>query len=187
MVFVIGLGGVTGSGKTTMCRELSKYLSTKYNNVQVIDLDSYSRDVDDPKHIHLQEFNHQDWESLTSLHIGRFISDIKSSINNSSDSIMIIEGFLIYNIDELKSIFNLPYYFTLNFDECRKRRFQRIYVPPDPPDYFDKHVWPSYLIAKKQALNQIENLIEIDSTQPFDDIYRRIINDINQEIARVNK
>lgn len=60
MVFVIDLSGVTSSGKTTMCFELSKYLSTQYNNVRVIDLDSYARDENDLNHIHLQEFNHQD-------------------------------------------------------------------------------------------------------------------------------
>ena len=74
MVFVIGLGGITCSGKTTMYNELSKYLSIKYSNVRVIDLDSYARDENDPKHVHLQEFNNQDWESLTSLHVDRFIS-----------------------------------------------------------------------------------------------------------------
>jgi nicotinamide/nicotinate riboside kinase len=179
MVFVIGLGGVTCSGKTTMSDQLSKYLSSQYNNVRVIDLDSYARDENDPKHIHLPELNHKDWESLTSLHVDRFISDIKSIINNNHNNVLIIEGFLIYSIDELKSIFNLSYYFDLNFDECRKRRNRRTYNPPDPPNYFDKHVWPSYLIAKKQAFDQIENLTQIDSTQPLDEIFQRIINDVN--------
>ena len=53
---------------------------------------------------------------------------------------------------KLKPVFNLSYYLDLNFDECRKRRFRRTYNPPDPPNYFDGHVWPSYLIAKKASI-----------------------------------
>ncbi|CAF0733835.1 unnamed protein product [Adineta steineri] len=187
MVFIIGLGGITCSGKSTMCSELSKYLSTRYNKVRVIDLDSYARDENDPNHVHLTELNHKDWESLTSLHVDQFVSDIKSVINDNSNDILIIEGFIISSIDEIKSIFNLSYYFDLDFDECRQRRNRRTYNPPDPLDYFDKHVWPSYLIAKEKAFNQIKNLIHIDSTQSFDTILQRIINDVNNEIKNVEQ
>jgi len=86
-----------------------------------------------------------------------FVSDIKSVINNNVTDILIIEGFLIYSIEELQSIYNLSYY----FDECRKRRFHGTY---NPPNYFDRHVWPSYLRAKKHAFDQIQDLISIDST-----------------------
>ncbi|CAF4428251.1 unnamed protein product, partial [Adineta steineri] len=88
-------------------------------------------------------------------------------------------------IDEIKSIFNLSYYFDLDFDECRQRRNRRTYNPPDPLDYFDKYVWPSYLIAKEKAFNQIKNLVHIDSTQSFGTILQRIINDVNNEINNV--
>ena len=39
-------------------------------------------------------------------------------------------------------MFDKRYFLTLTEDQCRSRRMLRNYVPADPPNYFDKYVWP---------------------------------------------
>ncbi|CAF1119579.1 unnamed protein product [Didymodactylos carnosus] len=104
----VALGGVTNGGKTSVCRKLNEDLSKIYS-VKSIHLDEYFRDESDPNHIRLKEFNHHDWESANSLHIDKFVEDIQKIIKSSSCDIFLIEGFLIFNIEELKNIYDKEY------------------------------------------------------------------------------
>ncbi len=45
---------------------------------------------------------------------------------------------------------SLKYYFTLPFEECKKRRSSHWYESPDPPLNFEKIVWPQYLKHKNE-------------------------------------
>ncbi|CAF0759354.1 unnamed protein product [Didymodactylos carnosus] len=179
----VALGGVTNGGKTSVCRKLNEDLSKIYS-VKSIHLDEYFRDESDPNHIRLKEFNHHDWESANSLHIDKFVEDIQKIIKSSSCDIFLIEGFLIFNIEELKNIYDKAYYFDLTETVCRERRIKRNYGVPDPVNYFDKHVWPEYVKAKEQAFLLHQNLICVDGSQPFQDTYNKILAEINDALAK---
>ena len=111
---VVGLGGVTNGGKTTMCHSLNRLFSSEKYNRRVISmhLDDYYRSSDDPHHVHLDEFNHHDWESLHALDIDRFLADIES--NRDKCDLLLVEGFLIFNIPFSSNdgeLFDLVYFF----------------------------------------------------------------------------
>jgi uridine kinase len=190
---VVGLGGVTNGGKTTMCRSLEHlFSSNKYNlRVKSLHIDDYYRPNDDPNHIHLDKFDHHDWDCLEAIDIDRFIVDLQS-IRLQCD-LLFVEGFLIFNVDILSEshhLFNLAYYFDLPYEECRKRRLERNYDPPDPDGYFEEHVWSAYIKAKTEAFerNKDVGLELVDTTkESFEKIQEKIIKDIETALKHVQK
>jgi len=185
---IVGLGGVTNGGKTTMCHSLKRLFSSNKYNLRVLSmhLDHYFRSPDDPNHVHLIEFDHHDWDSLNALDTDRFLDDIQS--NRFKCDILLIEGFLIFNIPILsnnKQLFDLIYYFDLSYDECLRRRLGRNYDPPDPKGYFEGHVWQAYIKAKNEAFDLLKdkNLVVVNTTEEsFDKIEENIVKDIEKAL-----
>lgn len=85
---ILGICGVTNSGKSTLTRMLKKLLP----NVQVIAQDSYFLPQDSPKHILIQDLNHFNWEVLTSLDMEKMYNDIKKILNYNQISTKQYEG-----------------------------------------------------------------------------------------------
>ncbi|CAF1390719.1 unnamed protein product [Adineta steineri] len=178
---IVGLGGVTNGGKTTMCKSLEHLLSSTKSNFRVksMHLDNYFRPNDDPHHIHLDEFNHHDWDCLEAIDTEKFVHDIE--LNRYQCDLLLIEGFLIFNISNAKELYDLIYYFDLPYEECHRRRSSRNYDPPDPKNYFEKHVWQVHLKTKQEVLeyfNKKKLVIVNTKEESFDKIQERIVNDI---------
>jgi uridine kinase len=190
IVLVVGLGGVTNGGKTTMCRSLEQlFSSNKYNmHVKSLHMDDYFRPNDDPHHIYLVKFHHHDWDCLEAIDTDRFIADLQSM--RLQCDLLLVEGFLIFNVltpSNNPHLFNLAYYFDLPYEECRKRRLKRDYDPPDPDGYFEEHVWHVHVKAKKEALDRNKDIgLElVDTTkESFEKIQERIIKDIETTLKR---
>ena len=154
---VVGLGGITNGGKTTLCQALERLFSSPESDrrVQSIHLDDYFRSLDDPRHVYLTQFGLQDWDCLNALDTDRFVADLQSARRECD--LLLVEGFLIFNIPlallETRR-FDLAYYLDLPYEECRRRRSERAYEPPDPDGYFEGHVWQAYVQAKTEAFNR---------------------------------
>ena len=187
---VVGLGGVTNGGKTTMCKSLEHHFSSNQYNLRVksLHIDDYFRPNDDPHHIHLEKFNHHDWDCLEAIDTDRFIKDLQSM--RLECDLLFVEGFLIFNVptpSKNDRLFNLAYYFDLSYEECRKRRLERNYDPPDPQGYFEEHVWSAYLKAKREVLdrNKDGELELVDTTkESFERIEEKIIKEIEIALKR---
>lgn len=186
VAIVVGLGGVTNGGKTTMCRALEKFFSSesKHLRLKTFHLDDYFRLIDDPQHIYLTEYKTQDWDCLSALDLDRFVSDLKS--DRDRYDLILVEGFLIFNIPS-ESLYDLSYFFDLPYDECCRRRSERVYEPPDPEGYFQGHVWLAYLKAKKDAVEQMKtaSFTLVDTTEEsFETIQKNIIDGIENLLSK---
>lgn len=184
---LVGLGGVTNGGKTTMCRSLERLFSAPEKDLRVssMHLDHYFRSLDDPHHVHLKEFDHHDWDSLAALDVDRFLSDLQSK--RQQCDLLLVEGFLIFSIDYNQRGFDLMYYFDLPYEECLRRRSTRDYDPPDPPNYFVGHVWNASVKAKDEALRRFDpSAMSVVNTteQSLEQIERRIVEDIQRALSR---
>lgn len=85
---VIGVSGVTCSGKTTLAKNLYKHFKESLNNVNYIrpelqlgrvhllSQDEYFWPVDSPKHTWVEQLKHINWEIITSLDMERMCKDI---------------------------------------------------------------------------------------------------------------
>uniref|UniRef100_A0A8C5PFZ7 Nicotinamide riboside kinase 1 n=1 Tax=Leptobrachium leishanense TaxID=445787 RepID=A0A8C5PFZ7_9ANUR len=174
--------GVTNGGKTTLANRLKKSLP----NSSLICQDDYFKSEAE---VETDERGFKMYDVLEALNMEDMMTAVHKCIKHpneaetsnrmgkvfqrkSEDGIyfLIIEGFLLYSYKPLSSVFTRRYFLTVPYEECKKRRSSRVYVPPDPPGYFDGHVWPMYL-KHKDEMEETER--EIVKILPF---YQRIIN-----------
>ena len=58
--------------------------------------------------------------------------------------LLVVEGIHVLSNNQLLDLCDLKVYVTLDHKTCTQRRQLRSYDPPDPPNYFQKIVWPTY-------------------------------------------
>ncbi|XP_076443457.1 nicotinamide riboside kinase 1-like isoform X2 [Babylonia areolata] len=156
---IIGISGTTNSGKTTLVSKLNKL----FPQAQTMGQDHYFLAPDDKRleQYYVPEVDHCNWEQFGALEMDRMIEDVEKwkeqHICYDSDPVpvLIIEGFLIFN------------------------HRHRSYNPPDKPGYFEKVVWPMYLINKKEIEAQTD-IVYIDGTEDQEKVVQQITEDIEQ-------
>ncbi|XP_058626310.1 nicotinamide riboside kinase 1 isoform X3 [Onychostoma macrolepis] len=170
---IIGIGGMTNGGKTT----LSKGLQELLRNSLVISQDNFFKD-DSVVPADVNGF--KQYDTLDALHMDRMMADIGSwqedpqgfmtSRGHAEDTafepsnvfVLIVEGFLIFN------------------------HGSRVYVPPDPPGYFDGYVWPMYLKNRKVMEETVNDIVFLDGTKKSEMLLSTVLADI-QEILKVTE
>ena len=144
MVVVIGLGGGTNSGKTTICKKLVERIP----NCLVFNQDKYFKTLEEAK----LSFPGRDvnWETCPALKMDDLVADVKTEMNKNHD-VIIVEGHLVLNFPPLVELFDATIFITLSRDLAQKRRLTRTYDPPDGPGYFENVVWPGYLLILEEV------------------------------------
>ncbi|KAM4709449.1 nicotinamide riboside kinase 1 [Discoglossus pictus] len=189
-LFIIGIGGVTNGGKTTLANKLLK----KLPNCSLISQDDYFKPESE---VATDERGFLQYDVIEALDMDAMMIALNSWIRTHKELVMsteeqekmhskggesvhilLVEGFLLYNYKPLDKLFNKRYLLTVPYEECKRRRSTRVYVPPDPPGFFDGHVWPMYLKHKKQMEEIQKNIVILDGTEPEDDIFLMVYADI---------
>ncbi|XP_075454515.1 nicotinamide riboside kinase 1 isoform X2 [Ascaphus truei] len=189
---IIGIGGVTNGGKTTLANKLLKTLP----NCSVVYQDDYFKPESE---VETDESGFKQYDVLEALDMETMMIRVNSwkrhpnKVVTSPDEhkkmhsnwekevyFLIVEGFLLYQYKPLDKLFNRRYLLTVPYEECKKRRSTRVYEPPDPPGYFDGHVWPMYLKHKKQMEEDQADIVFLDGTQSEDDIFSLVHADITR-------
>ncbi|XP_060535302.1 nicotinamide riboside kinase 1 [Cylas formicarius] len=202
-LLVIGISGVTCGGKTTTASEINKI----FPGSKIFSQDDYFWPVNDPRHVWIPELNHINFDILSSLDMEGMYNDVRRYIGSNKTSktrkhtinylngtdcdlrkqcfektkdvrIVIVEGFCIFNYRPLTEVFDLKYYFTLDRDECYRRRVQRVYEPPDCPGYFERCAWVEHLKQLEEVQETVENVVYFNekNKNPVDTILRDILN-----------
>ncbi|KAL1129029.1 hypothetical protein AAG570_013561 [Ranatra chinensis] len=173
-MFVLGISGVTCSGKTTLARLLKK----DWVNCIHLCQDDYFLPEDSPRHVVVPHLGHNNWELITALDMDRMKTDIREVMNSSLKDgvdLLILEGFLLLNDTELSSYCDVKVYVDVPYEECRRRRFSRTYDPPDVPGYFDDVVWPESQKNRKLVLSQFPDLCVLDGSLPVNVLYKMLL------------
>ncbi|XP_059174084.1 nicotinamide riboside kinase 1-like [Physella acuta] len=179
---IFGLGGITNSGKSTIAAMLCKNLPF----VEVMCQDNYFLDPDDAQ-IERDEDGVRNWEKLSALNMNKMTSDVETWIAKHSSkvsdqiSVLVIEGFLIFNHSKLSSLMDYKYFIQINQETCKERRIKRVYVPPDPPGYFENYVWPMYL-ENLEAITDKDDIEFIDGMLDLNTLFSEILQRINSAI-----
>ncbi|XP_062924824.1 nicotinamide riboside kinase 1-like isoform X1 [Mobula hypostoma] len=190
---IVGIGGMTNGGKTTLACSLKKALP----NSTLICQDTYFKDSAD---VEVGEDGFQQYDVLTALDMEAMMIAVYAWMNNMAAiredqavpecrglGVLIIEGFLIYNYKPLNDVFNQRYYLSIPYEECKRRRCLRIYEPPDPPGNFDGHVWPMYLKNRKEMEERVPNIIYLDGTKSPEDLFTQVYDDLLKEIQKLQE
>ncbi|KAM6182095.1 nicotinamide riboside kinase 1 [Erethizon dorsatum] len=188
--FVIGIGGVTNGGKTTLAKNLQKHLP----NCSVISQDDFFKpesEIEKDKNGFFQ------YDVLEALNMEKMMAAISCWMENPRHSlgstagsrteeipILIIEGFLLFNYKPLDTLWNRSYFLTIPYEECKRRRSTRVYEPPDTPGYFDGHVWPMYLKHRQEMDDITWEVVYLDGTKSEEDLFSEVYEDLTQELAK---
>uniref|UniRef100_A0A8C1XAC3 Nicotinamide riboside kinase 1 n=1 Tax=Cyprinus carpio TaxID=7962 RepID=A0A8C1XAC3_CYPCA len=188
---ILGIGGMTNGGKTTLSKSLQELLQ----NSCVISQDNFFK-VPTTATLFVCSFQ---YDTLDALHMDKMMADIglwqedpqsfmtsrghavKSTASElSSVFILIVEGFLIFNHGPLNSLINKRYFLQIPYETCKERRSSRVYVPPDPPGYFDGYVWPMYLKNRKVMEETVNDMVFLDGTQKSETLLSTVLADIRE-------
>lgn len=188
---IVGIGGMTNGGKTTIACSLKKALP----NSSLINQDTFFKESAD---VEFGEDGFQQYDVITALDMEAMMNAVYGRMKNIAAfreediaqeyndlGILIIEGFLLYNYKPLNDVFNQRYYISIPYEECKRRRCLRTYEPPDPPGYFDGHVWPMYLKNKKEMEEIADNIIYLDGTKSPEELFTQVYEDILREVQKL--
>ncbi|XP_061529378.1 nicotinamide riboside kinase 1 isoform X2 [Phycodurus eques] len=96
--------------------------------------------------------------------------------------VLIVEGFLIFNHRPLNELMDKRYFMEIPYDICKDRRSLRVYKPPDPPGYFDGHVWPMYLKNRQKIEHTVVGIVFLDGMKSKEELMAVVFQDVSQEI-----
>ena len=132
---LIGVCGATRSGKTTLCKNIIKYL--KSDEKHLIHLDNFFS-------LELLYEHKNNWEIPEVIEWGYLIEDIenpKYTINYMKQKFVLVEGFLLFR-QPLFYKFNKSIFIWISKEEAKKRRME---TKPVTEDYYETLIWPNYL------------------------------------------
>ncbi|MEP0986651.1 hypothetical protein [Ekhidna sp.] len=136
MSFIIGIGGVSRSGKSSLAQKIKDRLSDR--QVLLLDMDDFVFSASDIPKIN----GKTDWERPESVDFNQILSEVQNSRRNYD--IIIVEGILAFANDALRSGYDLTIQIQLSKETflLRRKKEQRW---GDEPDWYLEHVWDSYL------------------------------------------
>jgi len=169
---VVGLGGATSAGKSTLARLLVEHLrkcsslvSRAEDNysAELISLDDFFKPVDEITIICGETTGriYKNFDSPQAIDWDIFINKIAEAKTNSNKrkGIVVVEGFLMYEKPEVVALLDVCLFLSVQRETCLRRRLIRKWDTPDehPLDYFNEVVWPHYLEAHRHVLEGKHN------------------------------
>jgi len=85
--------------------------------------------------------------------------------------ILILEGFTLFECEPIFDRCNVRFFLTLVEEECRARRTERTYDPPDIPGYFDAAIWPGYVNHYSNFIQNRTGVTVFDGKTPIKDVW----------------
>lgn len=186
-ILIIGISGTTSCGKSSLTSRLSSSLPQLCHTTHCTTMsqDDYFREPGDPAVPHYSN-GMENWDCLAAIRMDKMVADVHKwksvqeanrATDDSSYSLLLIEGFIIFNDRQLTQLFDKKYFIKLDYSTSAARRIHRTYDPPDPPGYFDAVAWPEYSRHLDQVQDQ-KDIDYIDGCQSLDSLHKTLLTDL---------
>lgn len=156
---IIGIGGVSRAGKTSLAERIPSFLQGR--RCIVFHQDDF---VSPEEKIPLIR-DRIDWESPQSLDLEKFkISIIQATLSHDW---VIAEGLMAFYSKDLVQLYDKKMFVSISYETFLARRKKETRWGEEP-DWYIQHVWDSY--QKMGILNNSdENVLSLNGEKPFDD------------------
>jgi len=155
---IVGIGGVSNSGKSQLAEMIKSNLPNKL--VSVICQDDYIH----PQYEIPKIQNHINWESPESINFVAY----RNAIVEASDvsDLIVAEGFLAFYDPGINALYDKKIIVQISREEFYKRKRNDLRWGKEPEWYID-HIWRSYLRIGKPVFQPQEYLL-FDGSKEFD-------------------
>lgn len=137
MAYIIGIGGVSNSGKSTVASRLIDELAPM--KVYAMELDNYVFPESDIPKIN----GYPDWEVPGSIDYERVLTILNKNV--SIYDVIIVEGILVFANAELNTRYDLTVFLGISKSTYMKRRKHETRWGSEPNWYLE-HVWEAHLM-----------------------------------------
>jgi uridine kinase len=137
--FVIGIGGISSSGKSSIADKLQQRL-----NAKVLRIDEY---LTEPNLIFDTNIDKviENYEDISCYNLQQFYEDLVEA--KKSYKVTIAEGFLLYDREDITKLIDLKVLINIDKQHCNNRLKTRINRQSDDY-YFDNYVWKLFTEKK---------------------------------------
>lgn len=135
---IIGIGGVSRSGKSSLAEGLARHCRAKGKRVAIIHQDAYVHPEADIPRIR----DRVDWEAPASIDFTSFGEAIGESAR--TNDVVIAEGLLAFYDEAVDRRYDHRFFLEIGHDTFRERK-GRDDRWGDEPDWYIEHIWESYL------------------------------------------
>jgi uridine kinase len=162
---LIGIGGVSRSGKTTLSKKILDLFPERTR--AVVNQDNYIHSAFQMPWIEDQ----LDWEDPDSLDFHRMLYETEWLSRNVE--ILIVEGLFAFYYPALREKYNRKILVEIDYDTFIKRKLEDNRWG-EVPSWYIRHIWDSYL--KFGVPGQLEGFLRLDGRSGFDmDLVRKFL------------
>lgn len=155
---IIGIGGVSRAGKTTLAKKLAGQLKKEGKTVEIFCQDEYVK----PKMSIPKVQGVPDWERPSTIKW----DSLTSSVQKSKANVKIVEGLFSFYPASLRVLYDVKIFIEIDKPAFQKRRTADERWDEEP-EWYAEHVWKSYMKYGLMKGDKAE-YIKVDGSKEFD-------------------
>ncbi len=156
---IIGIGGCSRSGKSTLARDLVWHFRNQNKRAITLSQDDFVLNINDIPTIN----DRTDWDSPASLNFELMYQTV--AYLNQYFEVVILEGHFVFSDFNLKQLFDYQIFIQLSEITFRQRRAAETRWGQEP-GWFVSHVWNSFIEYGQPSFLDT-NLLTISGEKPF--------------------
>lgn len=151
---IIGIGGPSRSGKSTLALEMKAAFEREGRSVCIFDQDQFAFPEADLPRIQ----DRADWERPESMDFRR----LEAAVREAADrfDVVIAEGILIFFDPALNALFDRRIFIDIDKEQYLERRRRETRWGPEP-DWYLEYVWNCHLKWGRSVLQDANAAVEI--------------------------
>ncbi len=169
MTQLIGIGGLSQAGKTTLATQLAASWSD--HSVAVLEMDSFGKPESElPIWVDAEGKEYRDWEHPESIDYDELVAAVEKA--SADHDIVIVEGILVFHDARIWDLLDTRVLLEVEDDLFWERRRRDVRWGAESDTYL-QHVLDAYTERKKGL--DLEDLLVFRSSNPSDEAFRRLV------------